>query len=104
LKDDIAAWTQYRRPAAPLGVKSCHASKAAGLTGRHWLLIASARHLERALTVFVDHYNAHRAHRSLDLAPPNGRPASEPLAEKEPIAVKRRDRLGGLIYEYERAA
>jgi putative transposase len=42
-----------------------------------WLLIVSAQHVERALPVYIDHYNVHRAHRSLDLAPPNGRPAIE---------------------------
>src|SRR6266498_3668872 len=31
---------------------------------------AAARHLERVLCVFVDHYNVHRPHRSLDLTPP----------------------------------
>jgi hypothetical protein len=36
-----------------------------------WLLIVNARHLARALTVFVDHYNGWRPHRSLGLAPPN---------------------------------
>ena len=66
-----------------------------------WLLIVSAPHLERALTVFVDHYNGHRAHRSLELAPPNGRPSIERWSG---TAVKRRDRLGGLVHEYERAA
>jgi hypothetical protein len=25
-----------------------------------WLLIANARHLERVLSVFIDHYNRHR--------------------------------------------
>jgi putative transposase len=69
-----------------------------------WLLVVNARHLERTLTVFIDHYNRHRAHRSLDLAPPNGRPAIERWADKQPIVVKRRDRLGGLIHEYESAA
>lgn len=69
-----------------------------------WLLMVTAQHVERALTVFIDHYNTHRAHRSLDLAPPNGRSAIEPLAGMEPIVVKRRDRLGGLLHEYERAA
>lgn len=39
-----------------------------------WLMIVSARHLERALTVFIDHYNTYRPHCSLDLAPPHGRP------------------------------
>jgi len=66
-----------------------------------WLLIVSVGQLERALTVFVDHYNGHRAHRSLELAPPNGRPLIERWSG---AAVKRRDRLGGLGHEYERAA
>ena len=35
-----------------------------------WLLILNTRHLERTLAVFVDHYNGHRPHRSLDLVPP----------------------------------
>ena len=61
-------------------------------------------HLERALRVFFDHYNGHRAHRSLGLAPPNRRPALEPSSGTHAIAVKRRDRLGGLVHEYELAA
>ncbi|PYR04447.1 MAG: integrase, partial [Acidobacteria bacterium] len=69
-----------------------------------WLLIVNRRRLERTLTVFVDHYNGYRPHRSLDLAPPNGRPAIENWAGTRPMAVKRRDRLGGLLHEYERAA
>jgi transposase InsO family protein len=36
-----------------------------------WLLILNRRHLEHVLRVFLDHYNSHRPHRSLDLAPPN---------------------------------
>ena len=69
-----------------------------------WLLIVSAQHLERALAVFIDHYNGWRPHRSLDLAPPNGRPAAATRAPTQLLAVTRRDRLGGLIHEYERAA
>ena len=69
-----------------------------------WLLIVNRRRLERTLTVFVDHYNGYRPHRSLDLAPPNGRPAIENWAGTRPMAVKRRDHLGGLLHEYERAA
>ena len=68
------------------------------------LLIVSAQHFERALTVYIHHYNVHRAHRSLGLAPPNGRPAIEPSSSAQPMDVKRRDRLGGLIHEYRRAA
>jgi putative transposase len=69
-----------------------------------WLLIVNARHLEHALTVFIDHYNAHRSHRTLGLAPPNGRPPIENWTGTPPLAMNRRDRLGGLLHEYERAA
>jgi len=69
-----------------------------------WLLILSARHLEQALTVFIDHYNGWRPHRSLGLAPPNGRTSAARWAGIRAITVKRRDRLGGLLHEYERAA
>src|SRR5438094_5169666 len=69
-----------------------------------WLLIVNPRHLERALTVFVDHYNGWRPHRSLHLAPPNGRTSAATRTETQSITVKRRDRLGGLLHEYTRAA
>src|SRR5262245_6728 len=68
-----------------------------------WLLILNARHLERVLTVFVDHYNGHRAHRSLDLTPPNGWSGQEDQVRRR-LTVVRRDRLGGLVHEYQRAA
>jgi hypothetical protein len=69
-----------------------------------WLLIANERHLDRALTVFVDHYNDCQPHRSLGLRPPNGRSAIESWTGTEPLVVKRRDRLGGLLHEDQRAA
>ena len=69
-----------------------------------WLLIVNAWHLTRALTGFIDHYNGHRPHRSLGLVPPNGRPPIEMWEGTQPITMKRRDRLGGLLREYERAA
>jgi putative transposase len=50
-----------------------------------WLLIGNARHLVRALTVFTDHYNGFRPHRSLGLAPPNGRPPIETWTGTQPI-------------------
>jgi transposase InsO family protein len=69
-----------------------------------WLLIDGAPHLKRVLTVFIEHYNGHRAHRSLALAPPNGRPAIERWSAAQAMAVKRRNRLDGLIHEYQRVA
>jgi len=67
-----------------------------------WLLILNRRHLERVLRVFVDHYNTHRPHRSLNLTPPTATDHERPLASAPD--VKRRDRLGGLIHEYSYAA
>jgi transposase InsO family protein len=69
-----------------------------------WLLILNARHLEHTVKVFVDHYNSGRPHRSLGLVPPNGRAPVKPETIGRPIKVSRRDRLGGLLHEYEPAA
>jgi len=68
------------------------------------LLILNAGHFMRTLTVFIDHYNGCRPHRRLGLKPPNGRTPIENWEGMQPITVKRRDRLGGLLREYERAA
>jgi putative transposase len=69
-----------------------------------WLLIVNRRHLERVLRVFVDHYNSHRPHRSLNLEPPDP-PARKLRVVRSPTAgVERRDCLGGLVHEYNLAA
>jgi putative transposase len=65
------------------------------------LLIASERHLRRVLHQFTHHYNTARPHRALQLHPPHGPPPERPGRRG---AVCRRDRLDGLIHEYERAA
>jgi putative transposase len=69
-----------------------------------WLLIVNRHHLERALHVFVDHYNSHRPHRSLDLAPPDPDALKLHLVRSPAAGIERRDRLGGLIHEYSLAA
>ena len=62
------------------------------------LLILGRRHLERVLRVYVRHYNTHRPHRALDLAPPE---RSTPVtAAALPLEPRRQDLLGGLIHEY----
>ena len=67
-----------------------------------WLLILGPRQLERVLRVFVEHYNRERPHRALGRCPPVPvEPTPPPVAG---AAVKRRDRLGGLLHEYYRAA
>jgi putative transposase len=69
-----------------------------------WLLIANPRHLQRVLTEFIDHYNGHRPHRALALAPPEPPPTAQPHAPPQVSAIHRHDRLGGLIHEYTIAA
>jgi putative transposase len=66
------------------------------------LLIVSRKHLERVLREYVEHYNRHRPHRSLEQRPPLAKPPPPPAGE--PLRVGRRDRLGGLLHEYELAA
>ena len=69
-----------------------------------WLLIARRRQLERVLSVYVDHYNTHRPHRGLGLTPPIPGPSPRLVGSNPPDDLQRRDRLGGLIHEYARAA
>jgi transposase InsO family protein len=69
-----------------------------------WLLIFDQPHLERALTVFADHYNGHRPHRALQLNPPARRRPPASVAACDATPVQRRDRLGGVVHEYARAA
>jgi transposase InsO family protein len=66
------------------------------------LLIVGRRHLERVVRIYVPHYNEHRPHRALGLAPPDRSPSvpRSPL----PVRVERRDLLGGLVHEYRAAA
>jgi transposase InsO family protein len=66
------------------------------------LLIVGRGHLERVLRVYVRHYNEHRPHRALGLAPPD-RSGSAPPSPL-PVCVDRRDLLGGLVHEYRAAA
>jgi putative transposase len=70
-----------------------------------WPLILRRRQLARVLDEYVRHDNDQRPHRSLELAPPtviNG--GSVPHVGRAPASIRRRERLGGLIHEYYRAA
>ncbi|MFF1359555.1 integrase core domain-containing protein [Streptomyces sp. NPDC058297] len=65
------------------------------------MLIFSQRHLRAVLDEYAKHYNGRRPHRGQQLHPP--RP-DHPIASPTHERIKRRQRLGGLINEYERAA
>jgi transposase InsO family protein len=67
------------------------------------MLVFNRRQLEAVLSEFVDHYNSHRPHRSLDQRSPLG-PAPVLIACPDPVVLRRSDRLGGLIHEYELVA
>jgi putative transposase len=80
-----------------------HAERWVGTVRREcldWLLVLGERHLERVLHEYAEHYNATRPHQALGLATPLGR--GQPAGQVGDIV--RRDRLGGLIHEYERKA
>src|SRR5919198_1571275 len=83
-----------------------HAERWVGSARRECLdriLIVSRRQLETVLREYVAYYNTHRPHRSLDQQPPLPKtgPGPPPGHERR---VHRRDRLGGLLHEYELAA
>jgi putative transposase len=65
------------------------------------ILIIGRRHLDRVLRVYTKHYNEHRPHRALQLAPPDG---DHSTVDANTADLRRRDLLGGLIHEYKRAA
>jgi hypothetical protein len=63
------------------------------------LLILGRQHLERLLREFAGHCNAERPHRGLLLARPSA-PTSSSFVSSG--AIRRPDRLGGMIHEYHR--
>jgi transposase InsO family protein len=79
-------------------------------TCRHELLdrvlIFNQRHLLHALHEYERHYNSHRPHRGISNARPL-HPLPDPIAKPATITgptIRRRDRLGGLLHEYDHAA
>ena len=63
------------------------------------LLIVSEAHLRHVLTAYVAHYNEARPHQGLDQRTP-----VPPAVGSGQGPIQRRDRLGGLLREYEREA
>jgi transposase InsO family protein len=87
-----------------------HAERWIGSLRRECLdrvLIVGRRHLERVVTAYAFHYNEHRPHRSLGQQPTLAQPLPKHRGAAEVIELdrlRRRDRLGGLIHEYQLAA
>jgi transposase InsO family protein len=69
-------------------------------------LILNQAHLLHALREYETFYNHHRPHRALHAAAPQ-RPRPEPITEPDTLnqlKILRRDRLGGVLHEYQHAA
>jgi putative transposase len=69
-------------------------------------LLWNQRHLLQALREFEIFYNAHRPHQGIANARPLA-PLPEPITDPDRLArlnIHRRDRLGGVLHEYEHAA
>jgi hypothetical protein len=56
-------------------------------------------HLMTVLSEYEDFYNKHRPHRILSQAAPL-RPMSDGVTDLDSFLLRRRDRAGGVIYEY----
>ncbi len=70
------------------------------------VLIWDQRHLLHALQEYERHYNAHRPHQGISNARPL-HPLPKPITNPDTIAhltIRRRNRLGGLLHEYDHAA
>ena len=69
-----------------------------------WKLIWNRQHLDKVLTVYVEHYNSARPHRGINLGVPiaQGKPTPANVAQIE--RIERVDVLGGLVHEYRHAA
>ena len=60
------------------------------------LLITGPRHFAAVSQEYVEHYNTHRPHRSLEQQPPARLTPGSGATSR----ALRRDRLGGLVHEY----
>src|SRR5215218_2277234 len=89
--------TPYRAPTA-----NAYAERWVGSVRRECLdhlLIVNEAHLRHVLADYVAHYNRARPHQALEQRTPL--PTTEPLGQG---AIRRRERLGGLLREYYREA
>jgi transposase InsO family protein len=69
------------------------------------MLILGRRHLEVVLGEYVEHYNSHRPHRSLNQrAPSEADMTPAPACETQRVHLRRADVLGGIIHEYRMVA
>jgi transposase InsO family protein len=66
-------------------------------------LIWDIPHLRRLLREYESFYNLHRPHRALGQAAPL-RPVPENVIDLETLRIRRHDRAGGILHEYQHVA
>jgi putative transposase len=66
------------------------------------ILITNQQHAAAVLTAYAEHYNSHRPHRTFGQAAPL-RPLPQHTTS-EATGIRRRDRLDGLLHEYQQVA
>ncbi len=94
--------TPVRTPAA-----NAFAERSIGTLRRELLdrtLVWNRQQLERIVVDYIDHYNEHRPHRSLDQHPPSRAVATSIRSPANHAHVHRISRCDGLIREYRNAA
>ncbi|MGW2331422.1 integrase core domain-containing protein [Streptomyces sp. NPDC001700] len=90
-----------RRPQANAYAERFVGTVRSEATDRGMILIFGQRHLRAVLNDYIQRYNGRRPHRGQQLHPPQ---PDHPVADPSHERIKRRQRLGGLINEYQRAA
>jgi hypothetical protein len=67
-------------------------------------VILGPRHLEAVLAEYVEHYNSHRPHRSLNQRSPSPPGTDALIGDVDLARLRRNDHLGGLIHGYRMGA
>ena len=93
--------TGVRAPRQNAVMERWFRSLRAELTDR--TLIWNLNHLMRLLRVYETHYNTHRPHRALEQAAPL-RTLPDNVLNLDAFRIRRHDRAGGLLHEYEQVA
>jgi len=86
-------------------VANAYAERWVGTLRRELLdrtLIWNRQQLHRLVDEYIQHYNVHRPHRTLDQQPPRPTAATPIFRPGAPVTADRR--CGGLIHEYRQAA
>ncbi|MBC8195357.1 MAG: transposase [Acidimicrobiia bacterium] len=106
--DEIFRTENFKILKSPVGtpVANAFAERWIGSIRRELLdrtIIWNQHQLERLVIDYIEHYNTHRPHRTLNQQPPLASNRASPPAHRH-LSVVKSTRCGGLIHEYRNAA